>query len=242
MKPLNRFGAPTALAAFAMLISLPLPANAQPIGWGSSQMGPTAGRYRSAWPERRRSPSPSVREGKVSVERFVAADKQDMLGHGKIVVTSLTADTGPMNDKAVYEAALIDQLARLGYDTAVPQAFESRTDTQIAEITVFRDIAIPAEGKRDPISGEAAVSVSNRGTGYGLAVNVDLTKPEKAMLSTRIEVRVRDAKSNDVLWEGRASMLSREGSEQYTENAIASRLADALFSEFPVGPDDSVVE
>ena len=70
--------------------------------------------------------------------------------------------------------------------------------------------AVPAEEKHNPVSGEMAVGVSNRGSMTDLAVNVDLTKPRKALISTRIEARIRNGADNVALWEGRASIVTRE--------------------------------
>jgi len=36
-----------------------------------------------------------------------------------------------------------------------------------------------------------------------------------------------------VLWEGRAEMYSREGDDKWDDQAIATRLAKALFEDFP---------
>jgi hypothetical protein len=82
-----------------------------------------------------------------------------------------------------------------------------------------------------------AVSVGNRGTAYGMAVNVDLTKPLPPLVSTKLEARIRDRATNAVLWEGRAEVATREGDEKWGDQAIAARLAEALFDGFPRASD-----
>jgi hypothetical protein len=75
--------------------------------------------------------------------------------------------------------------------------------------------------------------VSNRGSAMGLAVNVDLTEPRKALMATRMDLRIIDQASGDVLWEGRASMLTRDQDEDWDSAAFANRLAAALLEGFP---------
>ena len=42
------------------------------------------------------------------------------------------------------------------------------------------------EPPHKPVSGEMTMGVSNRGSMMGMAVLVDLTKPDKALISTRL--------------------------------------------------------
>ncbi|MGZ2954721.1 hypothetical protein, partial [Pseudomonas aeruginosa] len=78
-------------------------------------------------------------------------------------------------------------------------------------------------------------TVSNRGTGFGMALALDLTKPKKAIVATRLDVRIRDKASGRVLWEGHAEGQSREGEAGLDNGAVAARLAAALFAKFPEG-------
>lgn len=162
-------------------------------------------------------------EGKVEVSTFVnTAAGLPALGQGAIVVAP---GAGPRD--AIYEAALIDALGRHGYQTAAASA------PQVIELNVVRDIAEPAEGKRNPVSGSVGTTISNRGSGMGIGIGIDLSKPKKALLATRLEARIRDKASNAVLWEGRADMLTRDGSSKWTDQAVAAKLAHALFAKFP---------
>lgn len=174
------------------------------------------------------------REGRVEVNRFVGDDPA-ALGQGAIAVTSQTEgqDYVPQGDRAAYEAAVIDQLVHAGYDTAQAKAEGGHS----AELRVTRTVLEPAEAKRSPVSGSAAMSVGNRGSAYGLAVNVDLTKPLPPLVSTKLEARIRDKATGQVLWEGRAEVATREGDGKWTEQAIAARLAEALFDGFPAARD-----
>jgi hypothetical protein len=84
------------------------------------------------------------------------------------------------------------------------------------------------------------VGVSNRGSYQALAIGVDLSKPRKALLSTRLEARIRDRASGAVLWEGRADIATRAGDPKWTDQAIATKLAAALFSGFPGRNGESI--
>lgn len=205
------------------------PVVAQPSGWGGGWEGPREDGgfgYRGYGTPRRGS---DAREGKVQVSRFVAEDVDiAALGHGPIGVAAMPGGTGDARQGATFEAAVVDQLAKAGYDTVTPDAARG----QLAEVRVIRDVVRPEEGKRSPVSGETTVGVSNRGSFAGMAINVDLSKPAKALMSTRLMARIRDRATGKLLWEGRADIVTRDGDRRWTEQAIAARLAAALFEDF----------
>lgn len=208
------------------------PVVAQPMGgfgggWGGPGWG-DPGWDRGRGPARRGAAD--SREGKVQVSRFLAEDVDvRTLGHGVIGVSAMPGSTGAARSAATFEAAVVDQLAKAGYDTVTP----SSASGQVAEVRVIHDVVRPEETKRNPVSGEATVGVSNRGSYTGLALNVDLTKPAKALVSTRLMARIKDRATGAVLWEGRADIVTRDGDDRWTEQAIATRLAAALFEDFP---------
>jgi len=238
------------LAALALvqLAAGSAPALARPGGWGGPGWGGpefggpdwSGGRVAG---DRLRQADRS-REGRIQVNRFVGKGAAaQALGHGEIAVASQVSATAPDQDqpqdyvpqqnRAAFEAAVIDQLVHAGYDTTHPQP----AGGQIAELKVTRTIVEPAEAKHKPVSGEVAMAMGNRGTAYGMAVNVDLTKPLPPLVSTRLETRIRDRATNAVLWEGRAEVATREGDEKWSEQTIATRLAEALFDGFPHASD-----
>ena len=236
-------GAAAALAA--VLGALPSSALAQLGGWGSRwDEGPRRG-YERPWdgsdPRTARASSRrDPREGKVDVSRFVGeGDAAQLLGHGPVTVSSQAVqeeptslggaqDYLPQKARAPFEAAVIDRLVAAGYDTM----HADPAGGQVAELRVSREVLVPMEEKRNPVSGTAAMEVGTRGSAYGLAVNVDMTKPRNALLSTRLDARIRDKVSGKILWEGRASIATREGDSKWTDGMIASRLAEALFDDF----------
>ncbi len=217
----------------ALLVCCAAPALAQgipgegrwggPGGWHGGEDGDP--RYPSA----RQSAQPSK---KVDVTAYRSADAEALLGKGRIVVSRMATDDGDNEDGKlpVYEAAVIDELARRGYDTAT-----AMDPGQIAEIGVSHSVAVPEEAPRKKISGEMSTTISNRGSGFGLALAVDLTKPAKAIISTRLDLRIRDKVTGRVLWEGHAEGEAREEDGGINNSQMAARLATALLKRFPEG-------
>lgn len=208
------------------MLSAVVPASAQP-GWGAPGWDRAS---RSDWNAPRLSSGRDDREGKVDADQFVADDAAGQLGHGPIAVAAIEGDGNDARQSAIYEAAMVDQLVKAGYDTMRPDP----AGGQVAEIRVIRDVLVPEERKRKPVSGEMTVGTSNRGSMVGMAVGIDLTKPRKALVSTRLEARVRDRATGRPLWEGRATIATREGDGHWDDQAIARSLAAALFAKFPV--------
>lgn len=251
-----------AAACAVSLAAVPTASLARPGGWGGSAWGGGYGGYGGGWGDplldtRARSSSRGdPREGRVQVSRFIAPDSAvDLLGHGPVAVTSLAASSregpggtsplgdgplsnGPLGDgtqdylahsaRAPFEAAVVDRLVAAGYDTVHPDP----AGGQLAELRVSREVLVPAEIKRSPVSGTAAMEVGTRGSAYGLGVNVDMTKPRTALLSTRLDARIKDRVSGKVLWEGHAQIATRDGDDKWNDGAIANRLAEALFDDF----------
>lgn len=164
---------------------------------------------------------------KVQVEAFQAPDAAALLGKGPITVAAAEGSEAEWK-LPVYEAAVVDQLAKLGYQTAVSGA----DGGQVAQIAVRHEQVVPEEAKRKPVSGAMEVGVSNRGSYTAMALNVDLSKPKKAIVATRMDVRIRDKATDRVLWEGHAEAQTREDDDGLNNGAVAARLASALFDRF----------
>ena len=54
-----------------------------------------------------------------------------------------------------------------------------------------------------------------------------------ALISTEVEVRIQDATTHELLWQGRAELVSREADKRWQPDAVAGRLTAALFRNFP---------
>jgi hypothetical protein len=168
------------------------------------------------------------REGKVQVQTFAASTPAvATLGHGPITIS--TRRDGP--DQGLFEVAVADQLARAGYQVGAPGAGEA------LDFVVTRQVIQPPEPPHSPIQGGVDVGVGgggrHYGSGMGLGIAIDLSKPLSALISTEIEVRIQDATTHELLWQGRAEAVSREADKHWRPDAIAARLAAALFRDFP---------
>ena len=230
MRPINLISlALSAVTLFAALLAgqaLARPGDFDRGGWGGD---PYDRSFPSSSWEHSRASRPA--EGKVEISRFIADD----VDVGQLAKGTVSVAAAPVRDNAeerelrTYESAVADRLALSGYQTATtPDAA-----TQIAEVRVTHSTVVPEEAPHKPVSGEMEVGVSNRGSGFGLALNIDMSKPLKALISTRLETRIRDRTSGKVLWEGRADIVTREGNAKWNDNAVAARLSKALFDGFP---------
>ena len=206
------------------------PATAHPGGWARDWDSPMGTRSYPG-PDRGRNAPAGPAEGRVEVNRFIAEDiDRSVLAKGPLSVTGAGAGVNAEDrELRIYEAAVVDSLASAGYQTATTADAAS----QIAEVRITHDTVVPEEAPHKPVSGEVTMGVSNRGSMMGMALAIDMTKPRKALISTRLEARIRDKASGKVLWEGRADIVTREGNPKWDDNAIAARLSRALFADFP---------
>lgn len=184
-------------------------------------------------PRRDSRSSRDSREGQVEVSRFVSTDPAAAaeLGKGPVSVESESGQGSWVDagTRRTFEAAIVDALVGAGYDTLHPDVPQPQTAT----LRISRQVLAPAEEKRSPVSGTAAMEVGTYGQSYGLGINVDLTKPRTALLSTRLDARIVEKESGKVLWEGYATIATREGDDKWNDTMIATKLAGALFDEFP---------
>ena len=207
------------LSAYAAL-TVAAPAFAWPDQWDPAGPPPSYGYgYRGIDP----------REGKVDAAHFVAnGPAAAALGHGPIAVAEAAGSMGSELERSNYEAALVDQLAKAGYDTHA-----AASGGQTAELVITHEVIQPEEPPHNPVSGAVTLGTGNRGSWGGVAIAVDASKPAKALIATRLEVRIRDKASKEPLWEGHAQIVTREGDKHWTGQMIADRLAAALFKDFP---------
>lgn len=221
---------------------LPGPAAAQAgpygfdgFGYGGPMMGPYGDGFGPGWRSNWRGDPYAGRQdrlaGHVTSATFAAKGAAAKLGHGPIDLVDLPESTPDKRVRLEYEAAVLDRLGAAGYNIDT----NGKDAPQVARISIIRNVVEPAQPKRNPVSGEAAVSVSNYGTAYGLALSVDATKPLKALISTRMRLRIVDRATGKVLWEGRARIMTRDQDPHWTQDRIARRLAAALVKGFPVG-------
>lgn len=171
------------------------------------------------------------REGKIETATFLASTSNvSELGHGSIVLARGGADEAAGSYDGNFEAALFDQLGKAGYRTDGPPG----GGAQSIEFVVRHDVIRPPEPPRNPVGGEVAAGVGSHGWGgVGVGLNIDLSKPRGALVATRLEARIRDSATHELLWQGRAQVLTYERDKHWTPPTIAARLTAALFKGFP---------
>jgi hypothetical protein len=205
----------------AVLIGLAAPALAQPYppgAWVGPYMTPPGPAYHGRDP----------REGKIEAATFVASSPNaGRLGHGAIL---LSPGEGNGADQGAFESALVDQLAKAGYQTSG----RPQSGGQTIEFVVRHDVIQPPEPPHSPVGGAVGAGIGSHGwSGVGLGLSIDLSKPLKALVATRIEARIRDSQTHELLWQGRAQVVARDGDKRWTPQATAAKLAAALFKGFP---------
>jgi hypothetical protein len=215
------------------LLAAPQMAMAQP-GWGGGWggYGGGFGGYGGGWGGRGYGAPVSTqdsREGKLDAEGFVADGAAPLLGGGHVAVTSAAGSMAEGREEATFEAAIIDQLAKAGYDTIT----KDPNGGQVTEISILHDELVPAEQKHSPISGSVEAGVSNYGSMMGVQLNYDATKPRGALIETRLTMRILDRATGKPLFEGRARIATREGDSRWDDDKVANRLAAAIFAKFP---------
>lgn len=210
------------LAAPALsLAAMPLFAQVTPGNWG----GVPYDRSHYDYPEPPGARDP--REGKIQVQTFVAVSPHVAdLGHGSIEIAAHRVSSMPTAED-LFETAVGDQLARAGYK---PQAPGPR---QKIEYVVTSEVIQPPEPPHSPVHGGVGLGVGNYGSGMGLGIAIDLSKPRGALIATRIDARISDAVTHELLWQGRAEVMARENDKHWRPEAVAGRLSAALFRNFP---------
>lgn len=212
------------LALVGLLLAGPVQAQWQGDSIGRGPMD------RGDWGARDHRTETTRPSGRVTVTRLRSAEAAGTLGHGGIVIgAGDPADSGISNGLPIYEAAVVSQLARAGYDTQGT----APAGGQVAEIALSHAEVRPAEQRHKPVSGAAETYVSNRGSGFGLALNLDFSKPKGPVISTRLDVRIRDRATNAVLWEGHAETAAYETAEGLDNSKTAAKLSEVLFAGFP---------
>ena len=164
--------------------------------------------------------------GPVEVTRFHAVDITP-LGKGTISIEAGPGmDAGSLELQA-YQAAVNQQLQRLGFTTAA-----SGAGNQVALVRVSRNRYRP-DRAHGPVSVGVGGSAGSYGSGVGLGIGIDLSGKSPEQVETQLSVTIRDRKSGAALWEGRASFTISANSPMADTSLGAAKLAEALFKGFP---------
>ena len=165
-----------------------------------------------------------VPTGPVEVTRFNRAAEGVVYGSGTYSVSVAGDSASQSLSASPYLAAVAREMQRVGYKER-PAASDVT-----AEISVGTADIHP---QRNPVSVGVGGSAGSYGSGVGLGVGIDLSGRSKWQVETTLAVRMLRRSDNLVIWEGKASQTAKAGSPAAQPGIAASKLAAALFQDFP---------
>jgi hypothetical protein len=165
-----------------------------------------------------------VPTGPVAVTRFNRAADGYVYGNGSYAVTA--AKAGDTLSLSPYLAAVAREMQQIGYTEKLDNS------DVVAEVSVSaRKIEAPA---RSPVSVGVGGSTGSYGSGVGVGLGFDLgALGNKDRVQTTLSVRLLRRTDNLVIWEGRAEQSAGATSPAAQPGIAASKLAAALFDDFP---------
>jgi hypothetical protein len=164
--------------------------------------------------------------GPVEVTRFNRAAEGIVYGKGSFSVTPGDAAAGDTLKLSPYLAAVQREMARVGYTQALDQG------DVIAEVSVER-AEFRSDG-RSPVSVGVGGSTGSYRSGVGVGVGVNLgSLGDRRGVETTLNVRILRRGDNLVIWEGKAVQRGGANSPSAQPGIAASKLAEALFKDFP---------
>lgn len=163
----------------------------------------------------------------VEVTRFHTAQTLPRLRGAAVIVESAPGGDPASLEDRVWRDAVTRELAKAGFGSATPGAADV-----VAEVHVMRD-KLRRERPRGPVSVGVGGSTGSYGGGLGVGLGFNLGGGPKDLVTTRLSVRIRDRRTGEALWEGRAEMRENAKAKDADPALAAPRLAHALFAGFP---------
>ena len=167
-----------------------------------------------------------VPTGPVEVTRFNRASEGVPYGNGSFGVEVAGESAADRSLSASpYVAAVTREMQRAGYGN------QAGTSDVVAEIRFGATMIHPE--RRSPVSVGVGGSTGSYGSSIGLGVGINLGGGSAALLQTTLSVRIIRRNDQLVIWEGRAVQSAKAGSPAAQPAIAASKLAEALFKDFP---------
>ena len=167
-----------------------------------------------------------VPTGPVEVTRFNRAAEGISYGNGSFGVEVAGESSADRSLSASpYVAAVTREMQRVGYRNP------TGTSDVVAEIRFGATMIRPE--RRSPVSVGVGGSTGSYGSGIGLGVGINLGGGSAAQLQTSLSVRIIRRSDQLVIWEGTAVQSAKAGSPAAQPAIAASKLAEALFKDFP---------
>jgi Domain of unknown function (DUF4136) len=167
-----------------------------------------------------------VPTGPVEVTRFNRAAEGVVYGTGTYSV-EVAGDSAAGQGLAAspYLAAVAREMQRVGY-AEKPVQPDVVAEVRMGVTTVRPD-------RRSPVSVGVGGSTGSYGSGVGLGVGINLGGGGSAQVETTLAVRIVRRSDNLVIWEGKAVQAAKAGSPAAQPGIAASKLAAAMFKDFP---------
>lgn len=161
--------------------------------------------------------------GPVEVTRFNRIAEGIVYGTGSFAVTTTSGDTLALSP---YLAAVQREMERVGYSKALDGS------DVIAEVSVQR---VQFNGNdQNPVSVGVGGSTGSYGSGVGVGVGLNLNAlGDQRGIETTLNVRILRTSDKLVIWEGRATQRGALNSPAAQPGIASSKLAEALFKDFP---------
>jgi hypothetical protein len=172
-----------------------------------------------------------VPTGPVEVSRFNRVADGQTYGSGSFAVVA--ADGASSLAASPYLAAVTREMQRVGYSE---NSASANGGSDVIATVSFSALEAELARGRSPVSVGVGGSTGGYRSGVGVGVGLDLTnllnKP-KARILTELSVRIKRRSDNLVIWEGKAVQESSAGTPAAQPGIAASKLAEALFKDFP---------
>ncbi|ABD27712.1 hypothetical protein Saro_3277 [Novosphingobium aromaticivorans DSM 12444] len=176
----------------------------------------------------------AARPAPVEVTRFHTPQTLPRLKGAAVVVEAAEGADGASIEGGLWLQAVKRELAAAGFGSATPGAADA-----VAEVRIERDTQ-RREKARGPVSVGVGGSTGSYGGGVGLGVGINLGGGPKEYVLTRLSVRIRDRRTGEALWEGRAESREKAKAKEAAAAIAAPRMAHALFAGFPGTSGDTI--
>lgn len=149
---------------------------------------------------------------------------------GTVAIVSLSeVDENRVLEQGTYEAAVRRELQRIGF---TEPGTDATNGEYVAQVSVEQS-RLSAGGGRSPVSVGVGGSTGSYGSGLGLGIGINLSGKPKDKIATELSVRITRRADGQTIWEGRSSVEAKDGSPASQPGLAASKLAEALFRDFP---------
>ncbi|SIN60835.1 protein of unknown function [Parasphingorhabdus marina DSM 22363] len=165
----------------------------------------------------------------VSVTRFHNAETM-AIGTGTVTIApAVDGEEGGSLEKRTYDVAVLRELQRVGFQESLDP---SEASEYLVRVLVDQSV-LTAGGQRSPVSVGVGGRTGGYRSGVGLGIGINLGGKPKDKIVTELSVRISRQSDGNVVWEGRSSIEAKQGSPASQPGLAASRLAEALFRDFP---------